>query len=113
MTASLLKTINYRGGVLTFRIPSDWIEEYDDMKGGVFYAPGETSGTLRLSVLTMGAPPGKSVTSQTPAEILSSESKQYHVPIFPLRENVAMIRYDFPTVEQGQQLRVRFWRVAQ
>ncbi len=46
------KTINYRGGLVRFRIPTDWIEEYEPEGGGMFYADGPDTGTLRLNVLT-------------------------------------------------------------
>jgi hypothetical protein len=48
MESSFLKTINYRGGVVRFRIPADWTEEYEDVGGGTFYKPGKNTGTLRL-----------------------------------------------------------------
>jgi hypothetical protein len=32
-----MKTIVYRGGVVTFRIPAHWQEEYSDIEGGTFY----------------------------------------------------------------------------
>src|ERR1700747_2081414 len=35
----LLKTINYRGGIIRFQIPNDWVEEYEDGGGGGLYKP--------------------------------------------------------------------------
>ena len=51
-----LKTIVYRGGVLKFRIPSSWKEEYSDMDGGTFYEDRPYSGTLRVKVITLKVP---------------------------------------------------------
>jgi hypothetical protein len=108
-----LKTINYRGGVVRFRIPAHWQEEYEDVGGGTFYAPGGDTGTLRLNVLTMEGPAGKAVNSETAAEVLEGESQKYGAPIMPLGEGVVMIRYDLPAEERGQPLTMRHWRVAQ
>ena len=44
MDTASLKTINYRGGVVRFRIPASWNEEYEEAGGGTFYAPGDDSG---------------------------------------------------------------------
>ncbi|NWK57737.1 hypothetical protein HW115_19115 [Verrucomicrobiaceae bacterium N1E253] len=46
------KDILYRGGLVTFRIPLDWEEEYDPSGGGTFYKDVLGSGTLRLNVLS-------------------------------------------------------------
>ena len=54
-----MKTIAYRGGVISFRIPADWKEEYQPEGGGMFYSERPGAGTLRLNVLTFEAPPGK------------------------------------------------------
>jgi hypothetical protein len=48
-----MKTITYRGGLITFQIPTDWIEEYEENGGGTFYEDSPESGTLRLNVLTI------------------------------------------------------------
>ena len=54
-----MKTISYRGGVITFQIPAHWKEEYQTEGGGMFYEDRPDSGTLRLNVLTFKAPEGK------------------------------------------------------
>src|SRR4051812_3480828 len=51
-----MKTVVYRGGVVTFCIPAHWQEEYSDLKGGAFYEDRRGSGTLRLQVITMRTP---------------------------------------------------------
>ena len=67
-----LKTINYRGGVVRFRIPTDWVEEYEQAGGGgTFYKPGDNDGgTLRLEMILAVARPGKPVTAEFIAELL-------------------------------------------
>ncbi len=47
------KRIEYRGGVVTFRIPRDWVEKYEPEGGGTFYSTRPScSSTLRLNVHT-------------------------------------------------------------
>jgi hypothetical protein len=50
-----MKTIRYRGGIVTFRIPAHWTEEYEEEGGGIFYNEDNDSGTLRLNVLTFAS----------------------------------------------------------
>lgn len=57
--APKMKTISYRGGVITFSIPANWKEEYEPKGGGTFYNTAPDSGTLRLNVLTAKTPEGK------------------------------------------------------
>jgi len=54
-----MKSISYRGGMITFAIPKHWKEEYEPEGGGTFYEDAADSGTLRLNVLTFKAPEGK------------------------------------------------------
>jgi hypothetical protein len=67
-----LKTINYRGGVIRFRIPSDWLEEYEDAGGATFHKPGEETGTLRVNVITGEGPPEKLLSADTLGEVFAS-----------------------------------------
>lgn len=57
--APKMKTIEYRGGVISFRVPAHWQEEYSTKGGGMFYDDQPQSGTLRLNVLTFKAPEGR------------------------------------------------------
>lgn len=52
-----LKEINFNDGVIRFRIPSIWKEEYGKNGKGAFYEDAPNTGTLRLQVLTLEAPP--------------------------------------------------------
>jgi hypothetical protein len=108
----LLKTINYRGGVIRFRIPSDWSEEYEDDGGGTFYKPGDQTGTLRVNITTGEGPPGKPVTVDSLAKV-GNDSVKYSVTPMPLGANAVMIRYDMPGEERGHPLMIRCWRIFQ
>jgi len=50
-----LKTINYRGGLISFEIPKHWVEEFEESGGGTFFEDTPNSGTLRVNVLTIKA----------------------------------------------------------
>jgi hypothetical protein len=54
------KTVNYRGGVVSFEIPEHWKEEYEPKGGGTFYEDRPDSGTLRLHVLGFSSTSGRS-----------------------------------------------------
>jgi hypothetical protein len=58
-----MKTIAYRGGIVTFRIPTHWREEYSDTDGGMLYEEHPDSGTLRLTIITMTVPEQRQETS--------------------------------------------------
>jgi hypothetical protein len=53
-----MKTINFRGGVMEFRIPAIWKEEFSE-KGGVFYEDRPNSGIFRVMLTTLQAAPGR------------------------------------------------------
>lgn len=54
--AERMKRIRYRGGILEFSIPADWVEEVGD-EGAAYYRDQPGTGTLRLHVIT-ARPPG-------------------------------------------------------
>jgi hypothetical protein len=108
-----LKTINYRGGVVRFRIPADWAEEYGEDGGGMFYKPGDNTGTLRLNIITAKAPPAQPVSSHTSHDFLSTDAAKYGQPVVPLRDGVAMLQYDEESEERAHRIKLRIWRIAQ
>jgi hypothetical protein len=104
------KTITYRGGLVTFRIPSHWREEYEPDGGGTFYNEDPDSGTLRLNVLTAKAP--MPITTQSAPDILAG-LVHTSAAAEPLANNCALVRYEQRTEEQGHPLIITFWSVAQ
>jgi hypothetical protein len=113
MESPKLKTINYRRGVVRFRIPADWSEEYEDEGGGTFYKPGDNTGTLRLNVLSGTTPPGKLVTPDYLAKQLAGDAVKYGVAVIPLGHSALMLRYDMPGYDRGRSLKIRCWRIFQ
>ena len=51
-----MKTIHYRGQLVTFQLPAHWTAEYEEPDGGTFYDPNDDSVTLRLNVMTLRSP---------------------------------------------------------
>jgi hypothetical protein len=57
-----MKTIDYRGGLVSFEIPTSWKEEYQPEGGGTFYEDRPDSGTLRLNVISFSSKEPKTPT---------------------------------------------------
>ena len=104
--APALKTIVYRGGVVTFRIPASWTETYAEAGGGEFYEDAPDSPTLRLNVLTFRGP------NPTPEAAASTLKKRCAV-VEQLPNGAALARYARATEEQGEELELTTWELAQ
>jgi hypothetical protein len=98
-----LKTINYRGGIARFSIPSTWVEEYESEGGGTFYEDRPDSGTLRLNVLEFKS-------AKTAAEMASTAFEQDQRELLP--SGFCMRRYVEPTTENGEALSIHYWEIA-
>lgn len=104
------KTITYRGGVIEFRIPSTWVEEYDDHDGGTFYEPTSGSATLRLNVLTLRSP--SPVTSDTPLDLLRPRADERGAELVGLPNGNALISFSTQAEEDGIPIVLHRWEVA-
>ncbi|HEY2859344.1 MAG TPA: hypothetical protein VGJ21_13075 [Terracidiphilus sp.] len=110
-----MKTIVYRGGVVTFRIPSCWREEYSDVDGGTFYEDCSDSGTLRLKLILMTAPgpvqPGSGMdVLQAPIAQLTSGGVKFETKL--RNDGNAVLKYEDTAIEDGVPLRIFYWVVA-
>ena len=105
-----LKTISYRGGVVTFGIPAHWVEEYEPGGGGTFYDNAPDSGTFRLNIITAKSP--EPVTVESAPEVLSSLGGAAHGNVERLPDGRALVRYTERPTENGQRLFITFWSVA-
>lgn len=105
-----MKTIDYRNGLVRFRIPTQWIEEYEDGGGSTFYADDPDSPTLRLNVLTFQSP--RPVDEITPSELLSSRAEKIHQSIVQLDTGNAVIAYNQSSEEDGHALLIFYWELA-
>lgn len=110
-----MRTIVYRGGVVTFRIPAHWREEYSDIDGGMFYANRPGSGTLRLTILTLKAP--KELRSDSAIEVLQGavpgvKSEGVEGTAKVREDGNAVFRYEQASSERGATLILFYWLVA-
>jgi hypothetical protein len=99
-----MKPVLYRGGLVSFRIPENWREEYESEGGGTFYEDKPDSGTLRLNVLSLEK---KEPLTLGDATREAFGDQQYEVlPCgFPMRH------YAKEAEERGTQLRLYRWEV--
>ena len=108
--AETLKEINYRGGVVKFNIPSNWKEEYEENGGGTFYEDAPDTGTLRLNIITMQAPPD--VKGNLPVLALSSVSGIDQKNIEILANGNALAHAVQRSEEQGIKITLYWWYLA-
>jgi hypothetical protein len=108
--AESLKEINYRGGVVKFKIPSNWKEEYEENGGGAFYEDTPNTGTLRLNIITMQAPPD--VDGNLPVQALSSVSAIDQNSIEILANGNVLAHAVQRSEEQGKRITLYWWYLA-
>lgn len=99
------KSVVYRGGVVTFRIPSHWVEHYEPEGGGEFFEDAPDTPTLRLNVMTMQGP---AATPDAAASALSGYGR-----VERRADGTAVVRYAKESDEEGALLRIHYWQIAQ
>lgn len=104
------KTINYRGGLVTFDIPQHWKEEYQPEGGGMFYEDGPATGTLRLNVITAKSP--QPITSNSTVEALVGLKAIKPSEVEKLSNSNAIAKSVKRTSEQGTAITLFWWYVA-
>jgi hypothetical protein len=107
-----LKTIEYRGGLVTFSIPASWCEEYGPEGGGTFYGHTPHSGTLRLNVITMKSRRDMTEDSIQDAIVKVLPGPGHDREVTRLPNGNAMVRYIEPASENGEELQLHYWEVA-
>ena len=105
-----MKEIKYRGGVVTFRVPSHWKEEYEPDGGGTFYEDAPETGTLRLNIITSEAPHGR--LPSTGYDFLRQESTDRQTEILRLSSGDGIKYYLKKSEEEGALLDIHFWEIA-
>ncbi len=105
-----LKTIAYRGGIVCFRIPDHWEEEYEEKVGATFYEDEPDSGTLRLNVLTLAVKTG--VVAATATDLLQRRLKDTGGTIQPLADGNALLSYQQADKENEKDVLVYYWEIA-
>lgn len=103
-----MKTINYRGGVAEFELPTEWREEYEEAGGATFYEDRPDSGTFRLSVLSFNGPP-----SQTAADMVQTVFRPESGMIDEdLQDGLRLRSYMTTAESNGESLNIYRWQVA-
>lgn len=105
-----MKMIEYRGGVVSFRIPSHWTEEYEENGGGTFYEDSPDSGTLRLNILTF-----KNSTGKLPNcgyDEMARKPTAEGAEIVRLPSGDGMKKYRDQIIESGEPLDLYYWEIA-
>lgn len=101
------KQINYRGWLVVFSLPESWVEEYEPAGGGMFYAPGNNTGTLRLDVISAKSP--TSVSYSSVGQVLSEIG-------YPETENLptgnAISKRVSRELDRGTPITIFWWDVA-
>ncbi len=100
------KHVFYRGGLVVFSIPRDWIEEYEPEGGGMFFAEGEDTGTLRLNVTTFSSP--RAITADSAREFLATLG----LPVETLQNGNALATRVTKTTDQGQKIVIYSWHLS-
>ena len=100
-----VKTIDYRGGIVSFEIPSHWKEEYEPRGGGTFYEDRADSGTLRLNVLGFASKDG-SLSEDMLQQQMAKEPHEILQCGFPMK------RYMKKAEENGEVLHIYRWEVS-
>ena len=100
-----LKSINYRGGIVKFEVPTSWMEEYEPLGGATFYEDQPDSGTLRLNVLSLGSNGTMSGEAMVADLIARSGYTALH-------DGLAIRKYVKECNEAGEQLQMTYWEVA-
>jgi len=104
-----LKLINY-GGILQFRMPCDWIEEYEEEGGAKFYEPHPDAGILRLNILTYRTPGPVSATEIS--NLLAGMARGRHEPVAIHADGSMSIAAWESGDEDGEPLAIRTWCIG-
>ena len=101
------KQVVYRGGLIVFSIPRDWIEQYEPEGGGMFFKEGDTTGTLWLEVMTLGSP--AAITADSARLALSTV---LGLPAETLENGNALAKRVTQTTDRGQKITMHSWHLS-
>jgi len=104
-----VKRVRYRGGILEFQVPDDWVEEPAE-GGAAYYSDQPGTGTLRLRTIT--AQPPEPVESRHVLEAAASGADPDDPPPDVLPNGNAIRSFWRDGSEGGVPVRVRYWQLA-
>ena len=107
-----MKTVRYRGGVVVFRLPAHWEEEYEEEGGGTFFDEDVDTGTLRLS--TILAKSKSPVTTHTARDMATKRAKAEAGEVADLGDGNWLTTYTQTHVATADDppLTVRYWEIV-
>jgi hypothetical protein len=102
-----MKTIHYRGGIVNFRLPEHWLEEYEEEGGGTFYDEDSENGTLRLNVLTFASK--TPLTPNTAREMAEQRAANHHGTAHDLGHGNWMFYYT--EAHDDDEFTMHYWNI--
>jgi len=109
-----MKRIAYQGGIVSFSIPDDWVEEYEEEAGTtLFYEDKPGSGTLRLNVIAAREPNRPIDRSGTDRlRSLFDGTRQPNMVVRVLDNGNVLSTYTRQAFERGEELSMHYWEIA-
>jgi hypothetical protein len=108
--AESTKEITYRGGIVRFILPTEWVEEYEPQGGATFYAKRPNSGILRLNVATLKAP--SSVSGRAAQDVLTQLRGIDPTTVESLPSGNALARNVERSNDNGGQITLYWWYLS-
>ena len=105
-----MKEIVFRGELVRFQIPKDWMEEYGPEGGGIFYGNYPDAGTLRLDIITAESP--KNLGPEEPFELIRGIKGVDVNNIRHLPNSNAMASKIIHTSERGTPITMYWWYLS-
>ena len=111
MSTLRLAKYPFQGGVLNFSVPRPWLEEFTEDGDMVCFLEREDSPVLRVSIITMQAPPGEKELS--PQKVLASIDVPGLEPVaVKIPVSMALGRLVELVEEEGVPLKIHHWYLA-
>jgi hypothetical protein len=106
-----MRSIIYRGGVIRFEVPDDWIEGVEPDGGSAYYPSNSESPTLFIHVMTCKSP-HTHVEAEALVTLLSSRSEQSGQSIVTFENGNPALIYSRRFAERGKAGVLHRWEVA-
>jgi hypothetical protein len=104
------KEIVYRGGIVRFKIPKHWIEEYEPAGGAAFFEDHPDTSILRLQVVGFQSKEPVTVASAIDSVTIAGDPGFSDVVITP--EGNAIAKKLKRTTDDGEEITIYFWVVG-
>ncbi|MGH9838754.1 MAG: hypothetical protein ACREEM_08220 [Blastocatellia bacterium] len=107
---SSMKVVEYKGGLVRFRIPEQWIEEREDDDTRVFYQMGFDTGVFRVAVFSYAPPFPREL--PTAYQLVRSRAAKLGGTAAELPNGNGLLHYVSEMVEEGKEITQYFWDLA-